>query len=150
MLSRFEQFTTSISAISRYIQKIERDEMEKYGLKGAYAQYLLAIERYPDGITASELSEICDKDKAAVSRAVNDLEKKGLLIRESENEKKYRALLKLTQAGHEAATFVKERAVLAVEMAGDGLSEHDRKILYLSLQKISRKIQMISKEGIPE
>lgn len=150
MLSRFEQFTSSISAINRYVQKIERDEMEKYGLKGAYAQYLLAMERYPAGITAAELSEICDKDKAAVSRAVTDLEKKGLLIRETVTDNMYRALLKLTEGGHEAAKFVKERAVLAVEMAGEGLSEHDRKIMYLSLTKISQKIQMISKEGIPE
>ena len=38
MLDRFEQFTAAISAINRCIQKLERDEMEKYGYKGAVVQ----------------------------------------------------------------------------------------------------------------
>ena len=38
MLTRFEQFTSSIAGIYKHIQKIERDEMIKYGLKGSYAQ----------------------------------------------------------------------------------------------------------------
>ena len=70
MLNRFEQFTSAISALCRDVQKIERDEMEKQGLRGAFAQYLLAISRYPEGITASALCEVCDKDKAAVSRII--------------------------------------------------------------------------------
>ena len=45
MVNRFEQFTGLISAGNRCVQKIERDEMEKFGLKGAYAQYLLAMAR---------------------------------------------------------------------------------------------------------
>ena len=70
MLQRFEAFTAAISGIYRDIQKIERDEMEKYGLKGAYAQYLLALSHCPEGLSAAELCEVCDKDKAAVSRVL--------------------------------------------------------------------------------
>ena len=38
MYARFEQFSSTISSIYRDIQKIERDDMVKYGVKGAYAQ----------------------------------------------------------------------------------------------------------------
>ena len=31
MINRFEQFASSIACIYRYIQKLERDEMAKYG-----------------------------------------------------------------------------------------------------------------------
>ena len=79
MLSRFEQFSAAIFCIHRDVQKIERDEMEAYGLKGAFAQYLLAIRRYPQGLTAARLSEVCGKDKAAVSRALAEMERKGKL-----------------------------------------------------------------------
>ena len=48
--------------------------MEKYGLKGPHAQCLLAMRRNPQGITASQLCTICDKDKAAISRTVAELE----------------------------------------------------------------------------
>ena len=76
MVSRFEHFSASISCIYRYIQRIERTEMEKYGLKGPYAQCLLAMRRYPEGITAARLCEVCDKDKAAISRMMVELEEK--------------------------------------------------------------------------
>ena len=40
MIDRFELFTSYISEIYRQIQKIERDVMESYGLKGPHVQCL--------------------------------------------------------------------------------------------------------------
>ena len=94
MISRYEQFAALISGIERGIQRIERDEMEKLGYKGAYAQYLAALRRYEGGVTAAQLCEICDRDKAAVSRVVAELEQKSLVSRESGAS--YRAALRLT------------------------------------------------------
>ena len=147
MVSRFEQFTTSISTIYRFIQKIERDEMEKYGLKGAFAQYLIVMSRFPDGITAAQLCEICDKDKAAVSRIVAELEAKGLAVREGNN---YRALIRLTESGRDAARFVRKRAHIAVTLAGKGITDEERKVYCTALDQIAANLQIIIKEGIPE
>ena len=150
MLNRFEQFTTAISTLYRDVQRIARDEMEKQGLRGAFAQYLLAISRYPEGITAAALCEVCDKDKAAVSRIIGEMEAKGLLEKESDGSSQYRAKLHLTTAGQQAAAFVRERASLAVELAGSGLSDEDRKIFYSALERISSNLQQICADGMPE
>lgn len=150
MRDRFEQFTSAISSIHRFVQKIERDEMEKYGLKGASAQYLLAMERYPDGVTAATLCDVCDRDKAAVSRILAEMESKGLIYRIDNGENQYRALLALTPAGQEAADYVNRRAIIAVELAGQGLTDEDRKVMYTSLERIAANIQTLSREGIPE
>lgn len=150
MISRFEQFTSAISSIHRSIQKIEREQMEKYGLKGVYAQYLVAIERYQEGITASQLCEVCDLDKAAVSRAVAEMTKRGLLERVCANETAYRARLKLTDKGREAADYVNRLALAAVETAGRELTDEDRMVLYGALESIAAKLAIICKEGIPE
>ena len=149
MLDRFEQFTTAISALYRDVQKIERDEMEKQGLRGAFAQYLLAISRHPQGITAAALCEACDKDKAAVSRIIAEMESKGLLEKENDGTSQYRARLRLTPAGQEAAAFVRERVSVAVELAGSGLSDEDRKTFYGTLERISANLQKICLDGIP-
>ena len=149
MLNRFEQFTTAISALYRDVQRIEREEMEKQGLRGAFAQYLLAISRHPEGITATALCEACDKDKAAVSRIIGEMEEKGLLEKESGSTSQYRARLRLTPAGQEAANFVRERASIAVELAGRGLSDEERKIFYSALERISANLQQICTKGIP-
>ena len=150
MLDRFEQFTSMISALHRDVQKIERDEMEKRGLRGAFAQYLLAISRHPEGITAAALCEVCDKDKAAVSRIISEMEVKGLLEKENDGISQYRARLRLTPEGQATAAFVRERASAAVELAGSGLSDEDRKAFYSALVLISANLQKICADGIPE
>ena len=55
MISRYEIISASVSSIYHDIQKIQRTEMAKYGLKGPHAQCLLAMSRYPEGITAARL-----------------------------------------------------------------------------------------------
>jgi DNA-binding MarR family transcriptional regulator len=149
MLTRFEQFSSSISNIYKHIQKIERDEMVQYGLKGSFAQYLLAIGHYEEGVTSSRLCEICDKDKAAISRIVAEMEQKGLVYRETSGENLYRAMLRLTEKGKEAALHVSERAKVAVELAGKGLTDESRQAFYAALNLIASNLQEISKQGIP-
>ncbi len=124
--------------------------MIKYGLKGSFAQYLLAIGRYEDGITSSGLCEICDKDKAAISRVVAEMEQKDLIYRRATGDNLYRATLNLTEKGKEAASQVSERAKIAVEVAGKGLTEESRQAFYAALNLIASNLQEISKEGIPE
>jgi len=150
MISRYEQFANAISGIYRSIQKIERDEMVKYGYKGAYAQYLAAMLRHPEGVTSVQLCEICDKDKAAVSRMVAEMVEKKLIIRESENDNMYRARLRLTDEGIRAAEYVRQRAVAAVAAGGRGLTDPDRQVFYNTLELIAANLNDVCRDGLPE
>lgn len=150
MIDRFERFSFAVAAMSRYIQKIETDELEKMGLKGSYALYLIILSRYPQGLTATELCEQCEKDKAAISRAVASMEKQGLITRNSDSHSPYRAPIILTAAGKAAADHVRQKAIVAVSRAGTGVSDEDRAIMYATLEKIAANLQLISKEGIPQ
>ena len=132
------------------MMKIEREEMEKYGLRGSYVQYLIAMKRFPEGMTSAKLCDICDKDKAAISRIVAEMESKGLIRRESDKSNMYRAKLVLTEEGTKAADYVCERAEKAVLAAGKGLDEEDRRIFYGVLAIFEANLRRISREGIPE
>ena len=147
-MNRFEQFSYVISGINRHIQKIERDEMIQYGYKGAFAQYLVAIRRFPEGITSAKLCEFCDKDKAAVSRVLTEMQEKGLILREG-SDHRYNALIKLTDEGLRAAAYVDERAEAAIEAVGNEMSDENRAAFYATLEFIATKLQSISKEGLP-
>lgn len=149
MLERFEQFTSAISAINRCVQKLERDEMEKYGYKGAFAQYLMVLSAHPEGLTAAELSEHSDRDKAAVSRIVSEMTEKGLISRGGSEEKTYKARLRLTEEGKKAADFVAQRAMIAVEAVGRELSNEERLVFYAALGSISRNLEELCRDGIP-
>ena len=150
MVTRFEQFTASVASIHRSIQKIERVEMAKYGLKGPHAQVLLAMSRFPEGVTSGALVKLCDKDKAAISRTVAELEKEGMVTRQGKNGNHYRAALTLTDRGREAASHVAIRAGHAVEAASNGLSEGNRRVLYQALELIANHLQNICDTGLAE
>lgn len=150
MLSRFQQFSYVISEINRQIQKIERDEMIKYGCKGAFAQYLVALLNHPEGLTAARLCQICDKDKAAVSRMVSEMQEKGMVTRSSESTRAYNAPILLTEDGRKAAEHVCMKARAAVKAVGGEMSEEERRVLYSLLDSIAGKLQRLSEEGIPE
>ena len=150
MQSRYEQFSFSISSIYHAIQRIEKNEMVVYGSRGIFAPYLAALHRHPQGLTAAQLSEECDRDKAAVSRAVADMQKEGLLKREGRGESNYRALLLLTEEGRRAAQFVARRAQFAVEEGGQGLSDEERLLLQRMLSRIARNLEKICEKGLTQ
>ncbi len=150
MLDRYEQFSFIISVINRQIQKLERDEMIKHGYKGAFAQYLMIMRHHPEGVTAAQLCELCDKDKAAVSRVTNEMLEKNLVERSNLNDTLYRAKLTLTEEGKRIADFISRRAMAAVEAVGNELNDEERKQFYSTLDFIALRLQSISKDGIPQ
>lgn len=148
MENRYELISASISSMYHDIQKIERIEMAKYGLKGPHAQCLLAMKKHPQGITAARLCEICEKDKAAVSRILAELEEAGMILRENRNGSRYRASLTLTEQGMAAAEAVVEKARQAVEVAGIGFDEKEREVFYRVLAIIAGNLHKLCREGL--
>ena len=150
MINRFEKFSFAISEIHRFWHKIAADEMTKLGLKGPHVVYLVALKRFPEGVTSAELSEMCGRDKSDVSRAVAAMEEKGLLKKQGVTQNLYRAKLILTEEGKRAAAHISKRAGKAVEMGGSGLSEAERENFYNALELIASNLGNISKDGLPE
>ena len=149
MSQRFEKFSFAIAEISRCWHKLTAQEMERYGLRGNHAVYLLALYRHPEGLSAPQLCKKCSKDKADVSRMVGVMEQKGLVRREG-SATGYRSLLKLTPQGVQAAEFVQRRAELAVELVGRDLSDEQRSCFYAGLDSIVKNIQILAERGLPE
>lgn len=151
MLNRFAKFSFFIAEIDRCWHKLAAEEMAKHELSSPHAVYLNALyDAGQDGITAAQLGELCGKNKADVSRMVTVLAKKGLVKKIAVGRNMYRAKLLLTQEGKRAAEHVRERAAVAVELAGGGLSDEERGIFYKALERITGNLQKLSKEGLPQ
>jgi len=150
MIDRFERFSYAISEISRCWHRIAAEEMEEYGLKGPYALYFTTLYRYPQGITAAQLCELCGRDKADASRAVGRLESMGLVNKENSGKNAYHALLRLTDQGKQVAIQINKKAKTAVEWASMGLSAENRAVFYEALELITANLQNLSKDGLPK
>ena len=150
MLNRFARFSLAISEIDRCWHKLAAEEMAKYELNSPHAVYLTTLYNFEEGVTAAKLGELCCKNKADVSRMVAILEKKGLVRKEAIGGNLYRAKLVLTEEGKQAAEHVQQRAAVAVELAGSGMSEEEREVFYRCLELITSNLQTLSKEGLPQ
>lgn len=149
MINRFERFSVVISEISRHWHKITTSEMEKYGLKGAHSIYLAAMARYPEGLTAGQICELCCKDKSDVSRMMSIMEKKGLVTKEGIHQNLYKGVFRLTDEGKAAAEYVSKRAGLAVSIAGKDLTDETRTVLYDALESIVDNLRILCENGLP-
>lgn len=148
MISKYELFSSSVACLYRDIQKLERMEMAKFGLKGPHAQCLLAMGRYTEGITAARLCEVCEKDKAAISRTVAELEEAGMILREEQGGKRYRASLTLTDKGREVAKNVNDLVDLAVSRASAGYDAEKRETFIRVLNLVAGNLQTICRDGL--
>lgn len=149
MIGRFERFSLAIFDISRCWHKIASDEMSNYGLKGPHSIYLIAMSRHPEGLTSGQLTDICNRDKADVSRAMAAMEQSGLVEKDLPGNR-YRARLVLTEKGKEAAHHICKRAAVAVEMAGKGMTDDQRAVFYETLDLIAANLREISEDGLPK
>lgn len=148
MENRFEHFTLDIFNISKYWNKIASEEMKEYGLRSAHALYLLILDGYEGEMTAARLADLCQRDKADVSRAIADFRKKGIL--EPYDGPRYRFTPTLTPRGHALAAQIRARATVALDVAGQGITDEMRENMYHCLDLIATNMRLICEDGLME
>ncbi len=140
MQERFETFTMLINRISRNIRKIKNKEMAEYHLRSAHISCLFYLYT-ADGLTATDLCERCEEDKATISRAVEYLEKNGYLTCESKTAKKYKSPICLTEKGKEVSKKIANKIDFVLDEISVGLSEKERVEFYRCLKIISDSLE---------
>ena len=121
------------------IKRIKTSEMKEFDLQAPHVSCLYYLYISNEPLTATELCEMCDEDKAYISRAIDSLEKEGCIVCESKTEKRYKSPLMLTEKGRDIAEKISEKIDGIVGKASLGLSEENREIFYRSLMLISDK-----------
>ncbi len=145
MISRYEILSTFVADISREICKISAKEMLRYGLRGSSAKYLLVMLEHGAPMTATKLSQLSERDKADVSRAMTDLYNNGLVMQG--NGGKYRAKLALTKRGLAVARELHERAEKIIGYVGKDIADAERELLYRMLSSISNNLHRLNSEN---
>ncbi|MBQ3420399.1 MAG: MarR family transcriptional regulator [Clostridium sp.] len=131
LIERFESFTSSVTKAYKSIQKIKIAEAEQIGLKPTHVMYMYYLGKNPEGLTHAELCKLCIEDKAAVSRAIVELTKKGFIKNSEENSnRKYRTKIVLTDEGKQINNNLNEAIAIAVNKASKNLDEVDRENFY--------------------
>ena len=144
MDERFETFTVLLNRINRNIRKIKNEEMKNYELRSPHISclYYLYVSKE---LTAKDLCERCEEDKATISRSLDYLEKNGYLICKSESKKRYNAPFELTERGMRAGKRIADKITTVLDEISTGISDEDRAVFYRSLNVISENIDKVAK-----
>ncbi len=142
MEKRFDTFSMLVSGINKSMKKIKTTEMAKFGLKSTHVFCIYHLYK-ENALTAGELCGMCREDKAGISRAIEQLEKKGCVTSAENGGKKYRTPFMLTEKGRQIAKQIAEKADELIEIAGRGLQESEIRIFYSCLEKINENLQDI-------
>lgn len=143
MEERFGTFTVLINRISRNIRKIKNFEMAEYNLRSPHISCLYYLYRF-NGLTATDLCERCEEDKATISRSLDYLEKNGYLSCETKSVKRYKSPLILTEKGQKVGKEIAEKIDHVLEEISVGLTEEERTRFYRSLSIISESLEKVA------
>ena len=143
MDQRYETFTLLIARISRAIRRIQHQEMADYGLRSAHIACLHTLY-LQNGLTAAELCERCEEDKATISRALLRLEQEGYITGESA-AKRYKTPLYLTEKGCAAAQSIADKIDRVLDEVSIVLTEEERIAFYHSLSTLCDHLELASK-----
>ena len=143
MKERFETFTVLIAKINRNIRKIKNREMADYDLRSPHVSCLYYLYT-SEGLTATDLCERCEEDKATISRSLDFLEKNRYILCESKSAKRYKSPLVLTDKGAEAGKRIADKISGVLERISTGLTEEERIAFYRSLSIISDGLEGIA------
>ena len=139
-MERFKTFTVLIAKINRSIRRIKNEEMAEFGLKSPHVSCLYYLYK-ENGLTAKELSDICDEDKAAISRSIVQLEAEGYITCAKDGKKRYRAPLILTERGKEIAEKLAVKIDGILDFAAEALDAGERESFYSQLSRVSDILQ---------
>lgn len=142
MKERFRTFTVLITKINRAIKKIKTEEMEEYDLKSPHVSCLYYLYNQKN-LTATELVDICQEDKAAISRSIEYLEGNGYIECDSSMKKRYNSAFKLTQKGSKIAKGIANKIDNILDLASEGVSEDKRQVMYECLNLISNNLDKV-------
>ena len=148
MENRFEKFSIAVLEMNRCLQRIKDLEMRKFGLRSAHTMCVFYLGQHPEGLTVTQLSEICREDKAAVSRCLSQLAQRELVVSYApRNLRAYRNPYRLTEKGRLLAKQMDERVAEALRWGGRGLTEEQRETFYASAQIILDNLTHYPEDG---
>ena len=126
-----------VGRTSRAIIKRLTKKFADAGFDVSYEQWSILVHLYrKDGQTQQELSTVSVKDKAAITRLLNVLEKKNIVLRVPDRSDKRSKLVYLT---HKAKSFRDDLIAMVMEMlmeAEQGISNEEMVQCKATLNKI--------------
>lgn len=134
-----EDILRQIGTIARGLDSIANVEFKKMQLNRGQYLYLTRIKENP-GIISNHLAEVLNVDRTTTARAIQKLEKNGLIEKENDPENKKIKHLFITKKGEKLAEKIEKENIYSNELALTGLDSQKIQELADLLQVVEDNI----------
>lgn len=128
-----------IGLISRALDSIANIEFKPYDLTKGQFLYLIRVCEQP-GIIQERLGELIKVDRSTVIRAVQKLQRNGLVEKRSDQENKKIRRLYPTEKGRQLYPLLKREDDFSNQRALQGFSTTERRQLAVMLQRMATNV----------
>ena len=145
---RLDRFMNMTGSAAKSITKIKHKKMSKYGLGSTHTTCLRRLYAAENGLTRTQLSKLCELDKAQITRIVGELSNKGFVIEESKGSG-YKKKIFLTDSGREMTAEIYRVVLELNEYVSGSIPQEDIDHFYRVFEKIClglRKAEQILDE----
>lgn len=129
-----------IGVVARALDSIANIEFQELALTRGQYLYLVRIEENP-GIIPENLSELIKVDRTTASRAIQKLEKNGLIEKRSDRQNKKIKRLYTTEAGSQLAAFILRENNYSNQVALAGLTDEEAVVFSQLLKKVRENVE---------
>jgi DNA-binding MarR family transcriptional regulator len=129
--------------------RVRENELRKYGITTKEANALLHIFINNKNVTPAEISRILFREHNTVSALLTRMEKKGLIVKSRDKEKKNIWRITITEKGMKAYFNSIKRESLRIIMSSFSLAEKKQMMSFLKKIRDNALSQLISVPTIP-
>ncbi len=120
--------------------------MAEYELRSAHLACIYYLYS-SDGLTATEICDRCEEDKATISRAMDHLEARGFITYNSPSNKRYKSPVMLTEKGRAAGKRIAAEMDQVIDRICAGLTEEESSALFRYLSIVSDNLQAVAENS---
>ena len=141
---RFYEFSGLVSAAYKALRRAQEKYTREFGLRSVHVACMLHLLGAPEGLSATELSELCGVDRAQISRVVSELTERGLVCGTADGgRRRYRGSLCLTEEGKKTAAAMLGIVDEKLELVAAGLDAKELEIFYSVFGAIVERLENI-------
>lgn len=134
MQHRVTDFMTLVVAAYKKLQQIKKKQTAiyaAYDIKSQHVMVLHFLGHHSDGLTVTELANLCCEDKSATSRAVEYLVERSYVVHEEDMaRRRWRSKVRITPAGMRLCRIIDHISIEASNVVKEGISDEDLEVFY--------------------
>ena len=147
IIKGYMRLSVILSALQKNLERVKTDRVQSLNLKNSEVFLVYMLHDNSDGLTAEQLSHACNLDRSLISRNLQSLKEKGMIVCPSaiEGKRSYASKLYLTEKGKQVGDAICDYEKVIQAYLNEGISRADLEIMYATLEKLRVRFEEVNR-----